>query len=308
MIGVFDSGFGGLTIHEALIRRLPGLSFIYLGDHRNAPYGSREPEEILDFTRRNVDLLFSRGCRLVIIACNTASAVALHNLQCYWLPEAWPGRNILGIIVPTIEAATQVPWAINYPVYPQMYANHSVAIFATRRTVDSYTYPIEINKRCPHVEVVQQACPELAGAIEDGTDPGRLRALVTGHVSRLLKSMGGREPETAILGCTHYPLVKTLFREALPSGVRLLCQPSAVANSLEHYLHRHPEYLDRMPETPRRQYLTTGDPAAVSARSNGFLGRTISFQGLGERGRNWGLRRPGALPLDPTGVADPGPL
>ena len=280
MIGVFDSGFGGLTIHEALIRRLPGLSFTYLGDHRNAPYGGRDPGEILDFTRDNVDRLFRRGCRLVIIACNTASAVALHTLQTYWLQDAWPGRNVLGIIVPTIEAATQVPWAINYPVYPQMYANHTVAVFATQRTVDSGTYPVEINKRCPSVEVVQQACPELAGLIEAGAGPGRLRALIRGYVAALLDQMAGRLPESAILGCTHYPLVKELFQEALPSGVRLLCQPSAVANSFEHYLKRHPEYLEGMPAIPQRSYLTTGDPETVSANSAGFLGRSLVFQGV----------------------------
>ena len=286
MIGVFDSGFGGLTIHEALVRRLPGLSFTYLGDHRNAPYGGREPGEILDFTRDNVDRLFERGCRLVIIACNTASAVALHNLQSYWLQDAWPGRNILGIIVPTIEAATQVPWAINYPVYPQMYADHTVAVFATQRTVESGTYPVEINKRCPSVEVVQQACPELAGLIEAGAGPIRLRALIRGYVVSLLERMAGRLPESAILGCTHYPLVKEMFREALPSGVRLLCQPSVVANSFEHYLKRHPEYLKEMPATPRRCYLTTGDPDTVTANSAGFLGRNILFEGLDE-GAPW---------------------
>ncbi|MEI6557206.1 MAG: aspartate/glutamate racemase family protein [Rhodospirillaceae bacterium] len=282
MIGVFDSGFGGLTIHDALIRRLPGLSFTYLGDHGNAPYGCRQPEEIFAFTRENVDRLFERGCRLVIIACNTASAVALHNLQQYWLKEAWPGRNILGIIVPTIEAATQVPWAITYPVYPQMYADHTVAVFATRRTVESGTYPVEINKRCPAVAVVQQACPELAGLIEAGAGPARLRSLIRGYVAALLSGMDGRLPESAILGCTHYPLVKELFQEALPSGVRLLCQPSAVANSLEHYLKRHPEYLVEMPAQPVRRYLTTGDPDTVTALSAGFLGRNIPFWGLDE--------------------------
>ncbi len=307
MIGVFDSGFGGLTIHESLIRRLPDLSFLYLGDHRNAPYGCRAPDEILEFTCANVDRLFTRGCRLVIIACNTASAVALHNLQSYWLPDAWPGRNILGIIVPTIEAATQVPWAINYPVYPQMYANHAVAIFATKGTVDSRTYPIEINKRCPHLEVIQQACPELAGAIEAGADRTTLRALIQDYVARLLARMNGREPETAILGCTHYPLVKDLFREALPSGIRLLCQPSAVANSLEHYLRRHPEYLADMPTVARRGYLTTGDATAVTTRSLSFLGRTIAFQGTGERPPRtpaWTAPRAPvkAIPFTPAGV------
>jgi glutamate racemase len=278
MIGVFDSGFGGLTIHDALLRRLPHLSFLYLGDHRNAPYGCRDSDEVLSFTRIQVDHLFSRGCRLVIIACNTASAVALHWLQRHWLPEAWPGRNVLGIIVPTIEAATQVPWAINYPVYPQMYNSHTVAIFATRRTVESLTYPIEINKRCPHVRVVQQACPDLAGLIEAGAPESRLREVINGYVAALLAGLGGTIPEAAILGCTHYPLVKALFEAALPSGVRLLCQPSAVANSLEHYLRRHPAYLEGMPETPRRTYLTTGNAEHVTALSAGFLGRTIPFQ------------------------------
>ena len=282
MIGVFDSGFGGLTIHEALIRRMPALSFTYLGDHRNAPYGGRDPGEILEFTRDNIDRLFERGCRLVIIACNTASAVALHNLQTYWLQGAWPDRNILGIIVPTIEAATQVPWSVTTPVYPQMYADHTVAVFATQRTVESGTYPVEINKRCPSVEVVQQPCPELAGLIEAGAGPARLRALIRGYVTALLDRMEGRLPETAILGCTHYPLVKELFQEALPLGVRLLSQPSAVANSLEHYLRRHPEYLVDMPAIPSRTYLTTGDPDAITERSAAFLGRSLTFRALEE--------------------------
>ncbi|MEI8393861.1 MAG: aspartate/glutamate racemase family protein [Rhodospirillaceae bacterium] len=278
MIGVFDSGFGGLTIHEALIRRLPNLSFLYLGDRRNAPYGSRGSEEILEFTRTNIDRLFTAGCRLAIIACNTASAVALHNLQQYWLRDAWPGRNVLGIVVPTIEAATQVPWAINHPVYPQMYNDATIAVFATLRTVDSGTYPVEINKRCPQVEVIQEACPELAGLIEIGAAPARLREVVVGHVEALLGRMGGRMPEAAILGCTHYPLVKDLFRQALPSHVRLLCQPGAVANSLEHYLLRHPEYLVDMPVVPRCLFLTTGDAEVVTERSRDFLGREIPFQ------------------------------
>ena len=298
MIGVFDSGFGGLTIHEALLRRMPGLSFTYLGDHANAPYGGRDAGEILDFTRDNINRLFARGCKLVIIACNTASAVALHNLQTYWLKGAWPGRNILGIIVPTIEAATQVPWAINYPVYPQMYADHTVAVFATLRTVESGTYPVEINKRCPSVDVVQQACPELAGLIEAGAGPARLRALIRGYVAELLDGMDGRLPETAILGCTHYPLVKELFREALPSGVRLLCQPSAVANSLEHYLKRHPEYLTDMPTAPSRTYLTTGDPTTVSANSAGFLGRSLVFEAVD----GWTVHRGGLAELRRAGA------
>ncbi|CAK0776904.1 Glutamate racemase [Azospirillaceae bacterium] len=286
MIGVFDSGFGGLTIHEALIRKLPGLDLVYLGDHGNAPYGGRSSEDILDFTRNNVARLFELGCRLAIIACNTASAIALHSLQRYWLPYAYPGRNVLGIIVPTIEAATQVPWAIDHPVYPQMYNSQTIAVFGTLRTVESETYPIEINKRCPFIQVAQQACPELAGAIEAGASAQNLRRLVQGYVSALMSGLDGRLPETAILGCTHYPLVKSLFQEALPAGTRLLCQPGAVANSLEYYLRRHPEYLEPTQNLcaswrrPRREYYTTGDPEAVTALSGAFLGQTIPFQAL----------------------------
>lgn len=284
MIGVFDSGFGGLTILNALEARLPERSFVYLGDHANAPYGCRRPEEIVQFTRENISRLFDHGCRLVIIACNTASAVALHQLQRYWLPEAWPGRNVLGIIVPTIEAATQVPWAINYPVYPQMYNNETIAVFGTQRTVESFTYPVEINKRCPSVRVVQQACPELAGAIENGVGETRLRDLVREYVEALLAQpqLEDGPPDAVILGCTHYPLVKRLFHQALPRGIKLLCQPSAVANSLEHYLQRHPEYAANTPGQPRRLFLTTGDPLRVTALSANFLGRTIHFLPAGE--------------------------
>jgi glutamate racemase len=161
-----------------------------------------------------------------------------------------------------------------------MYNEQLIAVFGTRGTVDSGTYPVEINKRCPAVRVVQQACPELAGAIEAGAVSETLRGLVSDYVAGLMAGLGGEEPEIAILGCTHYPLVKHLFRAALPPGVKLLCQASAVANSLEHYLRRHPEYVAGMPEQPRSRYFTTGDPGEVTGRSGAFLGRTIRFQRL----------------------------
>jgi len=281
MIGVFDSGFGGLTIHQALVQRLPHQSFLYLADHFNAPYGVRAPEEIVELTRANVDRLFRAGCRLVILACNTASAVALHTLQSHWLPGAWPGRNVLGIIVPTIEVATQVPWHVKTPVYPQKYNTQSVAVFATPRTVDSETYPVEITKRCPRMRVRQQACPELAGKIEAGASPAELQQLVQGYVAALMAGTGGVAPDWAILGCTHYPLVEPLFRAALPPGVRLICQPTAVADSLDDYLQRHPEYTSAPLAARTCRYFTTAPFERVNSVARTIFGGRVIFESLG---------------------------
>lgn len=280
MIGVFDSGFGGLTIFEALVTRRPDLDYLYLGDHGNAPYGNRVPEDILEFTRQGVARLFDRGCRLVVVACNTASAVALHTLQQRWIHHHFPGRNAVGIIVPTIETATQTPWSIKEPVYPQKYNRQSIAVFGTQRTVDSQSYPIEIHKRCPRVKVFQQACPDLAGSIEAGAARADLLAMIRGYAGTLLDQMGGQPPDCAILGCTHYPLVKDLFRDALPPGVRILSQPTAVADSFDDYLQRHGEYVTPLSGAPARRFLTTGDAELVNRRSGFILGSPVRFEAL----------------------------
>ena len=179
MIGVFDSGHGGLTVFRALVRRFPRVAFVYLGDHRHVPYGNRPSDEIVALTREGVDALFRRGCRLVLLGCNTATCVAARTLQKDWLPvSGWAGRNILGIVAPTVEAATQTPWAVTAPQYPQKYNTDVVAVFGTTRTVASHAYPEEIRKRCPKVTVVQQTCAELAGAIERAAPEAELDGLV----------------------------------------------------------------------------------------------------------------------------------
>ena len=176
MIGVFDSGHGGLTVFRALVERFPRVAFVYLGDHANVPYGDRASDEIVALTRNGVDALFARGCKLVLLGCNTATCVAARTLQKGWLGvSGWPGRNILGIVAPTVEAATQTPWAVTTPQYPQKYNTDLVAVFGTTRTIASHAYPEEIRKRCPQVTVVQQTCAELAGAIEQGCARGRAR-------------------------------------------------------------------------------------------------------------------------------------
>src|SRR5262245_61177294 len=168
MIGVFDSGIGGLTVLRVLSVRFPQLAFVYLGDHANVPYGNRPSGEVVELTRAGVEHLFERGARIVLLGCNTATAVAARTLQRDWLARSrWvPGRNVLGIVAPTVEAATQTPWAVTTPQYPQKNNTDVIAVFGTLRTITSGVFPEEIGKRCPRVTVVQQVCAELVGAIE----------------------------------------------------------------------------------------------------------------------------------------------
>jgi glutamate racemase len=281
MIGVFDSGHGGLTIVRELAQRFPGLAYVYLGDHANVPYGERASDEIVALTRQGVDRLFRHGCRLVLIGCNTATCVAARTLQRGWLPvSGWQAHNVLGIVAPTVEAATQTPWAVSTPQYPQKYNADVVAVFGTTRTIASHAYPEEIHKRCPRVTVVQQACTELAGAIEAGAGDSALEALVADAVAQMLAQTAGEPPHRAILGCTHYPLVEHLFRRHLPTLTRILSQPRAVADSLEDYLNRHPDYLGPTSAAGSRLLLTTGDAARVNAIARRYWPAAPSFSAV----------------------------
>ena len=279
MIGVFDSGHGGLTVFRALVERFPRVSFIYLGDHAHVPYGDRPSDEIVSLTRHGVDALFQRGCKLVLLGCNTATCVAARTLQKDWLPVSGrSGCNVLGIVAPTVEAATQTPWAATEPQYPQKYNTDTVAVFGTTRTIASHAYPEEIRKRCPKVTVVQQTCSELAGAIEHSAPEPELDALVERGVAALLVQTGGQPPHRAILGCTHYPLVEHLFRRHLPPFTRLLSQPAVVANSLEDYLNRHPRFVADDGNGPSAPLLlTTGDIEYVNATARVFWPEAPAF-------------------------------
>jgi len=269
MIGVFDSGFGGLTVHRALIEALPERDFVYLGDNRNAPYGVRPPIDVLNLTCAALERLFAEGCTLAVIACNTASTVALRWIQQQWLPvrrrEDHVARNVIGIVVPTIEAATGIR---------ETRESGTIAVFATSRTVESDCYPIEIRKRRPDITVVQQACPELAGSIELGLPRPNLRTLVDGYVSELFEKLD-TAPDCVILGCTHYPLVADLFAAALPSGVRMIHQPDATAGALPAYLARHPEY--DASHAGRRRFLSTGFSSDALPLIEKFWGDKLPF-------------------------------
>ena len=279
MIGIFDSGLGGLTVMRALAARFPHEQFIYFGDQANVPYGNRTSGEVVALTRDGVAHLFAAGCRLVMLGCNTATAVAARTLQQDWLPASkYKDCNILGIVAPTVEAATQTPWAVTAPQYPQKNNTDLIAIFGTTRTISSDVYGQEITKRCPRVRVVQQICAQLAGAIEAGQIEATLDAIVANDIAALLRATGGVAPDRAILGCTHFPLVEHLFRRHLPSVTRILSQPEIVADSLEDYLARHPRFSAACGAAPGRISMrTSGDPRAVDQAARVFWKDCPSF-------------------------------
>jgi glutamate racemase len=225
-----------------------------------------------------VEALFGAGCKLVLLGCNTATAVAARHLQQVWLPKSpWRGHNVLGIVAPTVEAATQTPWAVSSPQYPQKYNTDLIAVFGTTRTITSGVYPEEIRKRCPKVTVVQQVCARLAGAIEDAAPEDELDSLVEEGIRGMLAQTGGVPPHRAILGCTHFPLVEHLFRRHLPPFARILSQPEVVADSFEDYLARHPHFVAGDPGGSLT-LLTTGNPEDISAHARVFWPEVGAFE------------------------------
>jgi len=280
-IGVFDSGVGGLSVHRSLVERFPQADFIYLADQANTPYGGRPGEEIVALTRTGCERLFAEGAGLVVLACNTASGIALRRLQQTWLPgyrrELGRPVNVLGIIVPTIEAATGLPWEHEAErLGDKLEKVEVLAIFATPATVASRVYEIEIDKRREDVAVFSEPCPELARMIEAGADHADLAPIIAAHVAAVTKRIG-RPPDRAILGCTHYEIVADLFRQALPPGTPLIHQPQATADALSRYLERHTEF-DPGRDAVRR-FLTTGRPGAQSSLVEAFWGAPLSFEG-----------------------------
>lgn len=267
-VGIFDSGLGGLTVLEAAKKRLPDQAFVYYGDSENAPYGSKSKDEIYDLTIKGVKTLFRNGCDLVILACNTASAVALHDLQVNWLEG---DRRVLGVFVPMIEELTRRDWGDNTP--PTHTGLHDVALFATPATVSSGAFERELKFRARDVKVVSQACVGLVNAIESGDTVGA-ETLVKSHVNTVLEQLP--EPQAAILGCTHFPLMEDTFRATLPSSTRLVSQPEVVADSLADYLQRHSRFVEKGDV----KYLTSGNPSETGKMAEVFLGRRLQFSSV----------------------------
>ena len=280
-IGVFDSGVGGLTVHRELTRRFPDRDFVYLADQANAPYGGRGGEDIVDLTRAGCERLFEAGANVIVLACNTASAIALRRLQQTWAPSLREryGRpvNILGIIVPTIEAATGLPWTWeaerDRAEGEKKEAIEITGVFCTAATAMSRVYEIEIDKRREDLAVFSEPCPGLAGLIELGAPAEELKVVVQDHVDALRRRIG-RHPDKAILGCTHYEIVADLFAAALPDGTPVIHQPTAVADALGRYFERHPEYA--LGGSGRRDFLTTGRAGPQSELVSRFWGAPLT--------------------------------
>lgn len=264
-IGVFDSGYGGLTILSEIRKALPCYDYIYLGDNARAPYGSRSFDIVYRFTLEAVNELFRRGCRLVILACNTASAKALRTIQQRDLPEIDPTRRVLGVIRPTVEAVGGIT------------RNGHIGIFATPGTVASLSYDIELSKLYPDSHVTARACPMWVPLVEnrEADRPGA-DYFVRQEVDALLS----QDPliDTIILGCTHYPLLYPKIRQAVPDNIHIVCQGDIVARSLADYLQRHPEMDRLLTRGGHTEYLTTENPEKFASLATLFLGHPIAAE------------------------------
>lgn len=261
-IGVFDSGYGGLTILRRIREILPQYDYLFLGDNARAPYGSRSFEIVYQFTLEAVKALFSYGCRLVIIACNTASAKALRTIQQNDLPHLDATRRVLGVIRPTVEALGSLT------------KTRHVGLLATAGTVNSRSYNLELKKLCPDITVTGQACPLWVPIIENNehNSPG-----ADYFVKEYIDALLARDPEidTIILGCTHYPLMLDKIRQYTPPGIRLVPQGEYVAPSLARYMERHPDMEARCTRQGTCRYLTTESAALFRKSASVFLGYDI---------------------------------
>jgi len=278
MIGVFDSGFGGLTVLDALIRRLPAFDYFYLGDSARAPYGARSLDVIYEFTREAVEFLFDAGCPLVILACNTASARALRTLQQRHLPARRPDHRILGVVRPSAEALAGLPPEAPPGAVARESATGTVAVLGTTGTIASDSYRIELAKLAPGLRLVQQSCPLLVPLVEEGelSGPGTDYFLHK-YLDPILDATA--PPERILLACTHYPLLVTSIRAVVDDpAIELLDQGEIVASRLARWLARHPEMTTRLTQTGARRYATTDDPQWFAARAAGLLGRAIAAE------------------------------
>ncbi len=264
-IGVFDSGYGGLTILSKIRETLPQYDYIYLGDNARAPYGTRSFEVVYEFTLQAVVKLFGMGCQLVILACNTASAKALRSIQMNDLPRLDPTRRVLGVIRPTVECIGCIT------------RSRHVGVLATAGTIKSESYPLEVHKLFPDIKVSGEACPLWVPLVEnneaqgDGTD-----YFVRKYINELLAK--DRLIDTVILGCTHFPLLLPKIQQYMPAGITTVTQGELVADSLKDYLSRHPEIDKKCTKGGRCVYRTTESEDKFTESASVFLNESIKVE------------------------------
>lgn len=262
-IGIFDSGYGGLTVLKEIIKRLPQYDYIYLGDNARAPYGNRSFETVYHYTWQCVQWFFKQNCPLIVLACNTASAKALRTIQQNDLIKYFPDKRVLGVIRPTTEIIG------NYS------KTGHVGIMATSGTVNSNSYAIEIEKFFPETMVVQQACPMLVPLIENNEFENEAADyFIQEYVNELLDK--DDKIDTILLACTHYPLIKTRIEKFLPNNVSVIVQGEIVAASLEDYLQRHAEVETRVSKNGSIQFYTTDSSEDFNAHASIFYGEEVN--------------------------------
>lgn len=264
-VGVFDSGYGGLTILREIRRLMPQYDYLYLGDNARTPYGTRSFDVVYEFTRQAVQYLFRQGCHLVILACNTASAKALRSIQQKDLPGIDPRRRVLGVIRPTVE------------VVASLSASRHIGIMATQGTIRSRTYELEIAKLSPDIRVTGEACPMWVPLVECGEydSPG-----ADYFVRKSIENLFRRDPliDNVILGCTHYPLLLGKIRQYMPQGVHIIEQGGYVAKSLKDYLARHPEMAELITTGGSVRFQTTEQADAFQSKAAIFMGEQLEAQ------------------------------
>ena len=262
-IGVFDSGYGGLTVLKEITAKLPEYDYIYLGDNARAPYGARSFETIYQYTLQCVEWFFKQGCPLVILACNTASAKALRSIQQINLPKIDPSKRVLGVIRPTSE------------IIGKYTHTNKVGILGTAGTVQSLSYPIEIEKFFPEIKVFQQACPLWVPLVEnneynsEGAD-----YFINKYLQQILSQ--SNDIDTLLLACTHYPLLINKIKAFLPSGIAILSQGEIVADSLIDYLERHPEIAAKCTKNRQSVFYTTDSTEDFNEKASIFYGKAVN--------------------------------
>lgn len=259
-IGVFDSGFGGLLILKDIVKSLPDYDYIYLADSARAPYGDHSPETVYEFTKQAVDFLFKKGCELVILACNTASAEALRKIQREYLPKYYPDKRVLGVIVPVSEYASAIT------------KNNRIGVMATCGTVSSKTFPAELEKLSGKTKVFQKACPLLVPLIESGEHKTSSAKELLGKYLGFFKD---KNMDTLILGCTHYGVLERNVKMIVGDKVKVISGGKIVAEKLRDYLKRHQKIEERLAKSGKRIFYTTDVTERFERLGSKFFGEKI---------------------------------
>ena len=264
-IGVFDSGYGGLTVLKELVNKLPAYDYLYLGDNARAPYGTRSFDAVYHYTLKSVKWFFKQGCPLVILACNTASAKALRTIQQNDLAKIDPDKRVLGVIRPTAE------------IIGNFSKTNTIGVLGTNGTIQSESYLMEIQKFFPDVKVFQQACPLWVPLVESNEYEGEgANYFIKKDIDNLISS--SKDIDTILLACTHYPLLLKKIKIFTPKGINIITQGDIIAESLKDYLHRHPEIEKKCSKNGLVNLYTTDSTEDFDRHSAGFFGRTVKSE------------------------------